>query len=149
MDEIKQKMLTQNNRGTSFPIFIVVRDEKVYGVASDWRDGVERKDIDSIDIESELCEACRTQYNEHNELPDECDEYECEDSFIGYKIEKDVFQSRGAFFFTAEACDKHIENNRHHYGSQAHSYAISAYHNYELQQVMEHLIGSENVLKLK
>lgn len=149
IDVLQDQMLKQNKRGTAYPIFIVVRDEKVYGFGSDWRDGLERKDTDNIDTDAELCDGCRTQYQETGELPDECDEYECEESFVGYRIEKDVFQDRAAFFFTAEACDAHIEANRHHYGKDAHSYAISAYHNYELQQVMEHLVGKENADKLR
>jgi len=144
MDEIKQKMLTQNKRGTSYPIFIVVSDQRVYGFDSDWREGTERKDIDSIDIDSELCEDCKQGYYENGEIPDECEEWECDESFIGYRIEKDVPNLRAAFFFTAEACDAHIEANRHHYGKDAHSYAISAYHNSELQQVMQNIIGEEN-----
>lgn len=148
-DVLKDEMLKQNKRGTSYPIFIVVRDEKVYGVASDWQEDKERKDTDNIDTDNDLCEACKAQYDETGELPDECDEYECEESFIGYRIEKDVFQDRAAFFFTAEACNAHIEANRHHYGKDAHSYAISAYANPELKQVMAHLVGEDGIKSLQ
>jgi len=147
MDEIKQKMLTQDLRGTAFPIFIVVRDEKVYGIDSNYSEDSERQDRDFVDT-SWLCDSCRELEYEDEEIPDECDDCDSE-CFVNYKIEKDVFQSRAGFFFTAEACNEHIENNRHHYGEGARSYAISAYHNSELKQVMEYLVGSENVEKLK
>lgn len=146
IDVIKHEMLTQNKRGTSFPIFIVVRDERIYGVDSNHScDGRERKE----DLgEDDVCEVCWSHYQEYSEFPEECDDGDCDESFVNYRIEKDVPQMRAAFFFTAEACNAHIEANRHHYGRGAHSYAISAYHNPELKEVMAHLVGEEGVKTL-
>ena len=149
IEQIKQEMLSQDKRCTAYPIFIVVEDKKIYGVDIDFSEGRERKDTDMIDFESHCCEACRQEYYENGSLPEECDESECNDSFIEYKIEKDVPNLYAGFFFTAKACKDHIENNRHHYNSTVHSYGISATHNIELREVMELLIGEENINLLK
>lgn len=142
MKELQDEMLVQNNRSTSFPIFIVVEDKKVYWVSdSDYK---ERKDDDYIDPDEDLCESCLELWKKR-ELPLECDAFDCDNSFIPYRIEKDVPNLRAAFFFTAEACDEHIAANRHHYNSTVRSYAISAYHNEELKSVMRHLSGKENL----
>lgn len=149
IETIKNGMLLQDNRSTAYPIFIVVEDKKIYGVDSNFScDGIERKDIDGIDRRRELCEECQEAL-ENRELPEECENSECDESFLNYRIEKDVFNHRGAFFFTAQACNEHIEANRHHYNATAHSYAISAYHNPELRAVMVELIGEPNEHKLR
>lgn len=133
LEIIKQELLTQNNRSTSWPIFIVVEDRRVYGVDSDFADGTERKeDFD----EDDLCEQCKAL--DSDELPDECDDCMV-DCFVNYRIERDVPNLYAGFFFTAKACDEHLEVCSHHYNKTAHSYAISATHNPELKVVIEHL----------
>lgn len=147
MDEIqrvKNQMLTQDNRSTSYPIFIVVEDKKVWGYSDcDDYDGKERKEeFDPND----LCATCSALYEENQgEMPedDSCDEYSCGDTFNYYKIEKDVPNMRAAFFFTAEACNQHIEANGHHYNETAKSYAISGYYNSEIREVMKYLCGKD------
>lgn len=136
IEHIALEMQTQNNRSTSYPIFVVVEDKKIYGVEND--ELRERKDTDQIDAVEDLCDRCLKLW-EKSELPDDCDHHECDPSFINYRIEEDVPNLRAAFFFTAKACDEHIAANRHHYNRTAKSYAISAYHNRELQYVMEYI----------
>lgn len=131
-------MLSQDNRSTSYPIFVVVEDKKIYNVGDDY-DGRERRE----DYDDPLCERCEAMADSNGpDYPDEC--YECpDDAFVTYRIEKDVPNMRAAFFFTAEACNAHIRANPHHYNSTAKSYAISAYHNQELRDVMEYLCGKD------
>lgn len=136
MKEIQKEMSTQSNRGNSFPIFVVVEDQKIYGAGYGWADGEERKSDEDLDI-SLLCDKCQAK-RQNGSIPEDCDE--CDDEcFVPYQIQKDVPNMRAAFFFTAKACDEHIEANRHHYNDTAHSYAISAYHNPELQEVIKHI----------
>lgn len=136
MEELKKEMLTQDSRCTADPIFIVVEDKKVYGVENN--ELRERKNTDLIDADKDLCIPCIELWNA-GMLPSECDNFACDSSFINYRIEEDVPNLRAAFFFTGKACDEHIAANRHHYNHTAHSYAISAYHNYQLKNVIEHL----------
>lgn len=143
MEEIKKEMKTQitsycltpYNRSTSYPIFIVVEDKRIYGVENP--DGRERRDFEDIDNFG-FCELCKKEYETTNEMPDECEDC-LEDTFINYLIEKNVPNLRGAFFFTAKACNEHIQSNRHHYDKTAKSYAISAYNNSELKTVMDYI----------
>lgn len=141
-------MLLQDKRGTAYPIFIVVEDKKIYGMDSDFSEDKERKDFDTIN-RSDFCKECQKLWDEGEELPEKCEDWDCLDSFINFKIEKNVPNMRAGFFFTANACNEHIEQNRHHYGKEAHSYAISAYHNDELKAVMVELIGEVNQHKLR
>lgn len=131
--KIKNELLTQNNRSTSFPIFIIVEDKKVYGIDPNFTDYRER--IEDYD-EDDLCENCCKL--EPSEMPDDCDDCMA-DCFISYRIDKNVPNLYGGFFFTAKACEEHLQLNRHHYNKSANSYAISATHNYELKTVMEYL----------
>lgn len=140
MQEIKNELITQDNRWTSWPIYIVVEDKKIYGADSDFMDGKERKDTDAIDWDGDICAVCMEEYNKTGELPEECDLDECENSFISYRIAKDVPNLYGAFFLTAKACEEHLAASRHHYNSTAHTYAISACHNAELQKIINHIM---------
>lgn len=143
--QIKNEILTQNKRSTSYVIFIIVEDKKIYGVESDWQDGRERKQ----NYDDPLCETCEAMAEGNGpDYPDECDE--CPDeAFINYRIEKDVPNLYAGFFFTAKAAEEHLQSNRHHYDSTAKTYGISAYHNYELKNVLKYLVGEENIEKLK
>ncbi len=146
MENIKKEMLSQPNRGTFLPLFIVVEDKKIWGMSPDYADGRERKDPDNIDHEW-LCEDCQEKELTDEELPEDCEECDTE-CFVSYRLEKQVPNMRAAFFFTAKACDAHIAANPHHYNSTAHSYAISAYYNHELQTVMKFIVGPENEKKI-
>ena len=144
-----QEMMDQDKRSTAWPIFIVVENKKVYGVDPNFRDCErERKDIDNIE-KDDLCDNCREVFEEGEvDLPKECGNYECDDSFIYYRIEEDVPNMRAGFFFTAKACDEHIQSQAHHYDDSAKSYAISAYYNEELRMVMTAIVGTVNVHKI-
>lgn len=137
--KIKELMLTQDNRATSYPIFIIVEDVRIYGVDGNFSmDGRERKE----ESDGQLCESCEKLGEEGEDLPEDC-EFCSDDCFITYRIEKDVPNLYAAFFFTAEAAQAHLDVNHHHYNSTAHTYAISAYNNYELRAVMQHLCGKD------
>lgn len=140
MQTLAQEMANQDNRGTQYPIFIVVEDRKVYGMDRDYRDcGKERKEMDFIETE-DLCDKCEKIYLETNELPEECENYNCEDSFVYYVIEKDVPNMRAGFFFTAKACEDHIAANHYHY-QEPESYCISAWRNPEMVMVMQSIFN--------
>lgn len=138
LETLAEEMFTQDKRSTSYVYFVVVEDKKVYGIDSDYADGSERKDYDSLE-RSDLCEKCKKIWDNGEELPDECDEYGCEDSFVTYRIDRDVPNLYAGIFFTSKACDEHIKNKAHHYNGTARSYGMSAVYNYQLRAVMDHL----------
>lgn len=142
---IRNGMLLQDKRGTSYPIFIVVEDQKVYWV----NDGVEGHERYGEEWNRDgACEECNELHDKGEDTPDYCEE--CDDElFVPYRIEKNVPNLRAGFFFTASACGNHIQEQRHHYNDTAKTYAISAYHNEELKSVMVELIGEVNQHKLR
>jgi hypothetical protein len=139
IEKISKLMETQDYRCTSYPLYIIVEDKKVWGVKSDYAHGKERKDYDNLERDM-LCDKCKEVWDTaEDELPEDCDEYECEDSFDNYRLEQHVPNLYAGFFFTEEAAKTHLANKGHHYNSTAVVYAISAVYNYELRSVMEYL----------
>lgn len=139
---IGDEMAIQDNRSTSYVMFVVVEDKKVYGVTND--DYRERKDTDMYTYE-DLCEDCNQSQETEGMVPEECDNSDCDESFINYRIEEDVPNLYAGVFFTAKACQAHLDSNRHHYNSTAKVYGISAYHNWEMREVMEFLCPNGNL----
>jgi len=130
---ISKEMQTQDNRATAYPLFVVMVDKKVYGCES-WCNEVERKE----DFDSDyLCEKCAEKYENNEDLDDYCEDCD-QDCFVWFSWEKD-FDLKAGVFFTAKACDEHIRLNDYHY-SNPRSYAISAWRNYEMQEVINFLI---------
>lgn len=147
MQTIKDYMLSQNKRGTAFPIFIIVEDKKVYGMDSDFAQDRERMPLDDMDM-ALLCESCQDQYDRLGTIPDECDD--CDSgTFVGFRINEKVPNMRAGFFFTVQEAEHHLSVQRHHYNETAKTYAISAYHNRELRTVMEYIVGDENMGSLQ
>lgn len=124
-------MNTQNNRATHFPLFIIVEDQKIYGVDPSFSDDKER--TQETDVDS-LCESCQKAHEEGT-LPDDCDDC-LSDAFIHYKVEEDTANMRAGVFLTAQAAKDHLEANSYHYDKSAKVYAISAWRNPEMQRVM-------------
>jgi len=136
LDNLKQEMLTQDQRSTSYPYFIIVEDKKVYGIDLEWSEGQERKE------DEDMCEKCQELFDNGKEIPNECDDCH-DDCFIHYRIEENVPNLYAGIFFTAKAAQDHLDANSHHYDSTAKVYGMSAYHNSELRKVMLHLCGKE------
>jgi hypothetical protein len=88
--EIIEKMKTQDSRSTDRPIFIVVEDQKIYGIDSDYADGKERKE----DYDDPLCDRCEAMAESNGpDYPDDCDDCPSE-AFVYYRIKKDVPNTR-------------------------------------------------------
>jgi len=87
--------------------------------------------------EDDLCE----EHHEDDDLDTAC--VSCGFKHYLPVRNEEEFDLRAGVFFTAEACDAHIAQNKHHYeGMKAVSYGISAWRNPEMQTVMQYL--SEN-----
>jgi len=141
MDDLKtigMSMAEQDNRGTQYPLFVIQVDYKDYALeGGDW-DEKERKDHDLIN-ERDLCGKCAKLW-EKSELPEECWEWGCEESFDYFTV-KTKFDLEAGVFFTEEACHQHIEENKHHYDNPT-SYVVSAWRNPEMVAVMQTIIKS-------
>jgi hypothetical protein len=126
---IGEEMNRQDNRATQYPLYVVqeTKEEVTHEDFSDYEICV-NVDGEKMDEES-LCEDCESAF----ELKNPC-------VGCGFKQrlpvkEERVFALRAGVFLTAKACDEHIAANRHHY-TDPKSYAISAWRNEEMQNVM-------------
>lgn len=134
-----EKMNKQDNRYTSHVLFMVQVDKKVY-VSDDWdcHTETERKE----DHEGTMCDKCLKKTEKGKDIPEWCGD--CDpDCFHFFKTER-VLDDAPGVFFTAEACDDHIKANHYNYKNPK-SYGISAWRNYEMQEVQKILsiLGSE------
>lgn len=133
LDKLSRSMAAQDNRGTQLPLFVVMEDVKRYTVYSDDWEFRERADNDEP-----LCTSCVALSEAGLELPIDCDDCDF-DCFNYYNAEEGVNVTAG-IFFTAAGCDRHIEENKHHYNN-GRSYAVSAWRNDEMKLVMQDLVA--------
>lgn len=137
---IGAELATQDNRSTQYPLFVVQVDEKQYVNYLDSWEHKERVNLDAVDFDEfykDLCSSCRQLFDNDDELQDDCNTC-ASDSFWYYNI-AGAFDLQAGVFLTAKACDEHIASNHYHY-NKPRSYGISAWRNYEMQAVMQHLI---------
>lgn len=133
---IGKELAHQDNLATAWPIWYVTELKRT-PTTSDRADGKERLDVDMFSDEF-LCESCRTA-QEEGELPEDCDNWECNESFYYYE-ENRVYASYGScFFLTQKACQEYIDDNAYHFFNPQ-PYAGSAHRNYEIQPVIQALI---------
>ena len=135
VENIGKKMLTQENRMTQYPLFVIMVDEKI-ARSPDWDwDDKERVDIDCLNGQ-DLCENCMKILENDQDLPPECDD--CDDGAFDFFQVKRVPDLRAGVFFTLDACQKHIDANDYHYVNPK-PFVVGAWRNEEMQQVMQHL----------
>lgn len=147
-------MATQDNRSTQYVLFAVQVDYKDYKEYSgDW-EFKERSFGDHIsydEYEKLLCKACRKVWNEgdgYTNLPDDTClnegkgwQHECKDeAFFYYNIKQKLTVESVGVFFTAKACQQHIDENYYHY-ENPQVYGIAAWRNPEMVAIMQHLIA--------
>lgn len=140
LEELSKKMVQQDKRATSYPLFMVYDKEKNYSI-----DGSEQERV--REDEHLLCAGCLELVDEVKELPEYClsCDSECFASF-NWEI---LPQPDHGIFFTAEACDAYIQS-RHYEFAEPCSYAISAYWSEEMKRVMDiivNLTGDSKILK--
>lgn len=133
---VGQEMAAQDNRGTQYVMFAIQVDVKRYvDYSNDWTHK-ERADSDFGDSD-DLCAKCSELASETGELPDDCDDCRT-GAFWYYNIEQE-FALEPGIFFTAQACQDHIDANHYHYNNPK-VYGVAAWRNPELQAVQKHLI---------
>lgn len=132
--DIGKEMAKQDNRMTQYVMFAVY--DIVERCVGEGQGESRRKDRDEIG-DYDLCETCLEKFHDGDDLPDYClncgpdSFWNCEES-----LEPDL---TAGVFFTAEACEQHIKENRYHYNKPV-SYGISCWRNPEMQAVQKHLI---------
>lgn len=147
--ETSKLMRTQSNRSTQYPLFIIQEEQEV--VKAEGCGGEYRYLTDDCEssLTAEQYDAIEeAQDNENSESVAELVEELGFESLYDInlrdyrKIEYDleyVYCDNAGVFFTEQACHDHIESNRHHY-TKPRSYVISAWRNYEMQEVMRMIL---------
>lgn len=128
INDLAEKMTTQSNRATQYPLFVIQSDVKRYGPEG-WGNNVERKD----DMREGMCDDCK-QKDESGTAPDHCDN--CDpDCFAHFNWEQE-FDLNAGVFLTEEACNRHVKFNDYHY-IKPKSYVIGCWRNYETEELMK------------
>ena len=130
LDQITERLNTQDNRCTSDPIFIVQQKKRIWGVSTDYAGDYAWLDFGNEHEEADL------------QLAEELDDLEfegCETGSwqkVGYV---DIWEFVTACF-TEAACQEYIDRNRHNL-NEPRIYAASAYRNREFIDVRNYLLG--------
>jgi hypothetical protein len=141
--ELSKKLNTQDERATNLPQFVVQEDVEVeHGGPNYWEADVKRrrttegmgsgKDY----YEALLCYECTKEFESDtafDDLPVDCEK--CDEGLFVFVDIKQEFKMEAGAFLTAEACDKHIRLNKHHY-SNPRSFAVSSWRNPEMEQLI-------------
>lgn len=142
--EMVDEMAVQDCRATQYPMFVIVEDRYVsVGYSGDW-DKRERMDRDSLDTDY-LCEVCRNKLCHEDvayaDLPEFCDD--CDTAAFVYlrKLDdEESFDLRAGVFFTADACQRHINANHYHYNNPR-VFGIGSWRNPEMQATQQFLLS--------
>jgi len=137
--ELSKKMNAQNNRATQCPLFVVQSKIAKYNEEGS---EIERKEetIDAFD-HSLLCEKCEDIQEKGDDLPDFCDD--CDpDLYDRFDLVYETVETTGAFL-TAEAAQKHIDENHYHY-VDPRVYGTGTWRNDEMQRLLSILSKISN-----
>lgn len=135
MADIGTRMVEQSNRSTQYVMFAIQVDVSVYvNEHSDW-EFKERSEYND-----DYCKNCYALMDEGKDLPDDCDDCPSE-QFNYFNVEEKLTVESVGLFFTEDACQKHIDENKHHYRNPQ-IYGVAAWRNPEMVAVMHHLIES-------
>jgi hypothetical protein len=164
--ELITKMNNQSNARTATPYYYTIRTmKKEWGIDSGFADDYEwTKDGERFGDNSEFAEYIREQIIEElgyggdgfisfalsEEIdPDniDSDEYEFEcllnaldmnDHINGFdKVYWRETEEFKGVFLTKEACEEHLNKNRHHYSKDSHSYVMHFFRNSEMKKLFE------------
>lgn len=139
MGEIGERLRTQDNRCTAYPIFEVQERKRVYGIDTDYDPKIAwLYDDESVEVHEGhggiSSEALEAKYQEDLNEPRGYRR-------VGYHEYWEYVQP----FFTEVAANRYIQENGHNHAGELRVYAGSAYRNHEWQAVREQLMAKPNV----
>lgn len=137
-----QKMATQDNRGTAFPFFYVIKDYKnefvldennFYGDSVPYFMDDEGHSLTFEEYNKERLELDEPQLTE--------DEFENLDNiYIGHFREVS-FIVENTLFLTETDAENHLKQNYYHYSPKAHTYVMHAWRANELTEFLKALFS--------
>lgn len=157
LKELQHELLTQEKDGQAEPRFWSIMDYKHLPTTSDHADDVILYDADAcetITIEEYVEEIINGEYaddftEEQKEelkeairgyglydLEEWLKENESNEIYPVFQMEED-FIAWNTLFFTKEEAKQHLESNRHHYSSKAHTFAMTAWRAPKMKRLMQ------------
>lgn len=135
--EIGKELATQDNMHSSWPVWYVTEIKKVQA-PEDNAEHKERLDDDAFYPDEMLCKSCKEKWSD-GELPADCDNYRCDDSFYYYNEERQYATYGSVVFLTKKACQEYIDANSYHF-DRPEPYCDSMFRNHEMQPIVQALI---------
>ena len=146
LNEIGERLRTQDNRITADPIFEVQEQKRIYGIDTDFDPKIAWMWPDEGEVDSRLAELAESFYEERGYEPVATDDGEDEWTLsrgrgdalrrVGYHEYWEYVQP----FFTEAAADQYIKENGHHHSGKLRVYAGSAFRNHEWQAIRAYLM---------
>jgi hypothetical protein len=131
LEDIGERLRTQDNRFTADPIFLVQQRVRTYGIDIDYDPQIAWLYADDPnEVTPELAAKLEAQYQKDGE--DEPEGYRR----VGYAERWDYVQP----FFTEAAADHFIATMAHRFRGPLRTYVDCAYRNWEWQAVRNHLM---------
>ena len=139
--EFLTEMVNQDNLGTAFPIFFVIKTERFHYTATD-EFHEEFGDVSTAYSHPDCFEG--QPYDSREEIVNELKEANYND---WKKLDKNIqhwskfrYWEDEGLFLTSSSAKHHLESNRHHYSKNAHVYCKHAWRSHPLESFLLHLI---------
>ncbi|MGJ6852995.1 hypothetical protein ACSDOQ_09625 [Listeria monocytogenes] len=138
LNELQEELNTQTNDGNASPVFWVIRQYEDQITDSDFGEKTLYVHVDGDYTEFKTLEHLRYFLDEELDAIEHCEtlneafdiilaDYNDSGYFNRYEaISVGVIQP-DTLFLTKKEAQQHIENNRHHYNSTVHTYAMTAW----------------------
>lgn len=133
-----KELATQDNAHSSWPIWYVTEIKKVQRPDGEGEFKERIEFFDAIDS-SNLCDSCKKIWEDDGDIPEDCDDYQCQDTFWWFDKEREFTSYGSEFFLTKKACQEYIDANAYHFADPK-PYAGSAFRNEEIQPIIQALI---------
>ena len=155
LKELQEELLSQPHDHQASPRFWTIGDYKMILVPDGYGDEVmvvdedgDRKEIGVLDYAKEIIE--EGNYDDRSDFEDFKYYVEVEDihevmhwieentkriSFMDFK--KEFFVRENTMFLTKEEAKQHLEANSHHYSSEAHTYAMTAWRAPKVERLLQ------------
>lgn len=127
--EFLTEMSSQDNRGTAFPYYYVIRDAEYIPTSEDYS-------YNRVSYYDPL-NCVHILEDEYNQLPQTDEEESCKDDFNEvYEVKK--WAEKG-MFLTEKDAQEHLERNHYHYSDEAHTYVKCAWRAPHLEKFFTNL----------
>ena len=144
LKELSHELKTQDNRATDKPFFVVLENEKLFGMSPEYTDNEVYVDMGDCNLTYDTKEEAllAIKNNDPHVTEEEAEKYFDENiTRTGYQ----QIKQKHNFFLTEKGYKEHMLQNKHNYNSDACSYVECAFRNPEYDGLIKAIkeIGSQ------